>query len=145
MLTFLVAIPFVVPHQSLPEVIIVFTSVFILITALIAGTAGSYLFLTRPTQHGDVPVSTPAGAPDGSTASAQELEHLVLRLLEGDEQVVVQTLLASRGFMFQRDLVKATGFSDAKVSRLLDRLEDRRLLVREREGMTNRIRLTLRG
>jgi hypothetical protein len=47
LLVFLVAIPFVVPHQSLPEAIIVFVSVFILIAALIAGTAGAYLFLSR--------------------------------------------------------------------------------------------------
>ncbi len=42
------------------------------------------------------------------------------------------------------DLGRITAFSEAKVSRLLDRLEEPGLVVRERQGMTNRVRLTLR-
>ena len=144
LLVFLIAIPFVVPHQSLPEVIIVFVSVFVLIAALIAGTAGAYLFLTRST----LPLpSPPVGTPPterGVGISERELEHLVLRLLDGDEQVLVQVLIQGRGSLVQQELVRSTGFSDAKVSRLLDRLEGRGLVVRERRGMSNLVRLTLR-
>ncbi len=38
-------------------------------------------------------------------------------------------------------LVASGEFSKSKVTRLLDRLESRGLIVRERSGMTNRVRL----
>ena len=149
LLVILVAIPLVVPHESLPAPIIVFGAVFILISALIAGIAAAYLFLTRaqaaraafappgPTQDShEVP------APSGVTPA--ELESLAIRLLNGDERRVVRVIVEARGAILQRDLVRITAFSDAKVSRLLDRLEKRGLLIRERHGMTNRIRLTLK-
>jgi uncharacterized membrane protein len=145
LLVLLVSIPFVVPHQSLPMALIVFISVFILITALIAGTAGAYLFLSRTAALDTrTPTVPPISERTTPVASTQELEHIVLRLLDGDEQALMRVLLTSRTEMLQRDLVKSTAFSDAKVSRLLDRLEARGLVVRERQGMTNRVRLTIR-
>lgn len=151
LLVLLVAIPFVVPHQSLPMAIIVFISIFILIAALIAGLAGAYLFLTRTSLGSSAnppppslpdPPALPAAMPP-QEVSNRELEHMVLRLLEGDEQELMRALLTARGEALQRDLVRATSFSDAKVSRLLDRLEARGLVVRERQGMANRVRATL--
>ncbi len=38
-------------------------------------------------------------------------------------------------------LVSSGEFSKSKVTRLLDRLESRGLVIRERKGMTNRIKL----
>lgn len=145
LLVLLVAIPFVVPHQSLPEPIIVFVSLFILIAALVAGTAAAYLFMSRvPAAPPSVPVPAVAPLAPGPAPTGPELEDLVLRLLDGDERRLMRVIVESRGDIFQRDLVTATAFSDAKVSRLLDRLEERGLVIRERQGMTNRVRLTLR-
>ncbi len=145
LLVLLIAIPFVVSHQSLPEAIIVFVSLFILIAALVAGTAAAYLFMSR-VPSSPPPPAGPAAAPSGpsSTTGGQQLEDLVLRLLDGDERRLMRVIVGARGDILQRDLVTATAFSDAKVSRLLDRLEERGLVVRERHGMTNRVRLTLR-
>ncbi len=145
LLVLLVAIPFVVNHQSLPEPIIVFVSLFILIAALVAGTAAAYLFMSRlpATQQSDVGApALPEG--QGAASTPPELEDLVIRLLDGDERRLMRVIVQSRGDVLQRDLVTATGFTGAKVSRLLDRLEERGLVVRERQGMTNRVRLTLR-
>ena len=148
LIVLLVSIPFIVPHQSLPMAIIVFISVFLLIAALIAGIAGAYLFMTRGSVEGRpepaIPSVVPAAPPDSATTSDRELTHVILRVLEGDEQQLMRVLLTSHGEALQRDLVKSTAFSDAKVSRLLDRLETRGLVVRERQGMTNRVRATLR-
>ena len=145
LLVLLVAIPFIVPHQSLPEAIIVFVSIFILIAALIAGTAAAYLFMTRAQSAAPLePPQPPMIAEPTPAASRPELEDLALRLLDGDERRIIRMLMDARAPVLQRDLVAATAFSDAKVSRLLDRLEERGLLVRERQGMANRVRLTLR-
>ena len=141
----LVAIPFIVPHQTLPMAIIVFISIFIVIAALVAGIAGSYLFLTRGAGVG--PLESPAAPtlrPAVADTPDRELEHLILRVLDGDELQLKRVLLTTLGEALQRDLVRSTSFSEAKISRLLDRLEGRGLVVRERQGMTNRVRATLR-
>lgn len=145
LLALLVAIPLIVPHQSLPESIIVFVSVFILIAALIAGIAGAYLFQTRvPSRQSPGSPSSDANAGRDASLSAPALEDLAVRLLDGDERRLLRVIVDARGDILQRDLVRVTAFSDAKVSRLLDRLEERGLVVRERQGMTNRVRLTLK-
>ena len=145
LLVLLVAIPFIVPHQILPEQIIVFVSLFILIAALVAGTATAYLFMTRaPTIQLSEPGPRAGSEGQGPASTAAEVEDLVMRLLDGDERRLMRLIVQSRGDVLQRDLVTATAFSDAKVSRLLDRLEERGLVVRERQGMTNRVRLLLR-
>ena len=43
--------------------------------------------------------------------------------------------------MLQKNIVAKRIFSQAKVTRLLDKLENRGLIVRERYGMTNKIRI----
>ncbi len=142
LLVLLVAVPLVVPHESLPEPVVVFWGVFILIAALIAGIAAAYLFLSRVQGIGLEP---PAAAPPRTTEATEgELSNLAVRLLDGDERRLMRILVEAKGDVLQRDLVRITSFSDAKVSRLLDRLEKRGLVVRERHGMTNRVRLTLR-
>lgn len=132
----------VVNHASLPEPIILFWGLFILISGIIAGIAAAYLFLARSQGIGMAPAPAPSAAvPEGNMP---ELESLAVRLLDGDERRLLRVIVDAHGTVLQRDLVRITAFSDAKVSRLLDRLQERGLVVRERQGMTNRIRLTLR-
>ena len=131
----------VVQHETLPEPIIIIWGLFILVSGLIAGIAAAYLFLARA-QTGASPEALPHDAT--ATATSPELEDLAVRLLDGDERRLMRVIVESKGELLQRDLVRITAFSDAKVSRLLDRLEERGLVVRERHGMTNRVRLTLR-
>lgn len=146
LLVLLIAIPLIVPHESLPEPIVVFWGIFILIAALIAGLAAAYLFLGQA-QLGmsTVPAAAPEtnSTPPTADAGVPELSDLAIRLLDGDEQRLMRMIVEAKGTILQRDLVRITTFSDAKVSRLLDRLERRGLIIRERHGMTNRVRLTL--
>lgn len=142
LLVLLIGTFLVVNHASMPEMIIIFWGLFILIAALIAGIAAAYLFLARAqATTGPTPAPTPI-AP--TAATAPELEDLAVRLLDGDERRLLRVIVEAHGDILQRDLVRMTAFSDAKVSRLLDRLQERGLVVRERQGMTNRVRLTLR-
>lgn len=52
-----------------------------------------------------------------------------------DKQVL--KLLQEQGAIFQGDLIERTGFSNAKVTRIVDRLEGRGIAERKRRGMTN--------
>ena len=65
---------------------------------------------------------------------------LVAGLPEDQRQLYVR-IHESGGTVLQRDIVRWDLFSPAKVTRLLNHLEARGLVVRERQGMTNRVRL----
>lgn len=141
LLVLLITTFLVVNHQSMPDMFIIFWGLFILISALIAGLAAAYLFLARSQA---APAPAPSPPPTAAAPLPPELEDLAVRLLDGDERRLLRVIVEAKGDILQRDLVRITAFSDAKVSRLLDRLQERGLVVRERQGMTNRVRLTLR-
>lgn len=63
---------------------------------------------------------------------------LAASLLEGDEKILFQIIVNNDGVL-QRDLILNTGFSEPKVSRLLDKAEKKGLIMRQRDGMGNRI------
>ncbi|MGQ0796994.1 MAG: helix-turn-helix transcriptional regulator [Methanobacteriota archaeon] len=64
-----------------------------------------------------------------------------MKLLGEDERRMYLEIRDRGGAVLQRDLVSMGTFSKAKVTRVLDKLERRGLVVRERHGMTNRVRL----
>ena len=64
-----------------------------------------------------------------------------LETLGKDERRLYDMIVERGGEVFQRDIVASGEFSKAKVTRLLDKLEGRDLIKRERHGMTNRVKL----
>jgi uncharacterized membrane protein len=61
-------------------------------------------------------------------------------ILDGDEKILFQKIVDNDGLL-QRELILNTDFSEPKVSRLLDKLERRGLILRKRDGMGNRVML----
>lgn len=61
-------------------------------------------------------------------------------ILDGDEKIIFQKIVDNDGLL-QRELILNTDFSEPKVSRLLDKLERRGLIIRKRDGMGNRVML----
>lgn len=57
--------------------------------------------------------------------------------LEGDEKIVWEKMVSANGSLFQGDLIKTTGFSKVKLSRILDKLESHGAIERKRRGMAN--------
>ncbi len=57
--------------------------------------------------------------------------------LFSDERALYDLVRAAKGQRHQADLVTETGFSKARVTRVLDRLERKGLLRRQRDGMGN--------
>ena len=67
----------------------------------------------------------------------------VLSVLTEDERKVIEVIRAKgKKYVKQRDIVRMTNFSKAKVSRILAALEERGLVKRERVGRTNRVKLS---
>lgn len=71
----------------------------------------------------------------------------VLTALEGDEKELVKQIVNNSGEMLQNELVLSLKFSKAKVSRMLNDLEKRGLVVKKHYGLTNKVCLAdkLRG
>jgi hypothetical protein len=91
-----------------------------------------------PSLHGSEGGSEiPQGTPICSTSDPYD--ELVLRLLSGDERTMFRTIKDAGGEALQRDLVTTTKMSEAKVSRVIDRLVEKGLVVKERNGMGNKI------
>jgi uncharacterized membrane protein len=88
----------------------------------------------------EVRAEVPSGA--GSTEEEKKREtYLVLRLLTGDERAMFRTIMDSGGEALQKDLMQRTKMSNAKVSRVLDRLEEKGVITKERHGSTNKVRI----
>jgi uncharacterized membrane protein len=62
-------------------------------------------------------------------------------MLSSDEKVVVNILASNGGSMWQAEVVRASGFSNSKASRLLSRMEHSGIIGRLRDGMGKRIEL----
>ncbi|MBE0519294.1 MAG: winged helix-turn-helix transcriptional regulator [Thermoplasmata archaeon] len=73
-----------------------------------------------------------------------EERYLALRLLSGDERTMFKSVMDSGGEALQKDLMQRTKMSNAKVSRVLERLEQKGVISKERHGSTNKIRINLR-
>lgn len=57
--------------------------------------------------------------------------------LPEDEKKIVDLLELNEGSLYQSDIIRELGLSKVKVTRLLDRLEGKRLIERRRRGMAN--------
>lgn len=74
---------------------------------------------------------------DKATAATRETTPII-NLEEWDEyEKQVYRVLQPEGSMYQSDLIKHTGLSKVKMSRILDKLEGRNIIERKRRGMTN--------
>lgn len=62
---------------------------------------------------------------------------LDLSKLSEDERKIYKFLSENNGSRYQSDLMKLTGFSKVKLSRILDRMENKDVLERKRRGMAN--------
>ena len=78
-------------------------------------------------------------APAKSEAASAHKENrkMDVSALQDDEKKAVEILQEKGGSAFQSDLIGKLGYTKVKVSRLLDRLEQKGLVERKRRGMAN--------
>lgn len=95
-----------------------------------------------PTAGRDVAIASAAEGPESGVPEKSKEYGLILRLLDGDDRMMFRAIVGSGGEALQKDLILRTGMSHAKVSRVLDRLEGKGLINKERYGSTNRIEIS---
>ena len=89
------------------------------------------------------PESLPAPSPQHAQEDVIAKEYLALRLLTGDERAMFKAIMDSGGEALQKDLIVRTRMSNAKVSRLLDKLQAKGVISKERHGSTNKVRIKM--
>ncbi|VVB52652.1 Uncharacterised protein [uncultured archaeon] len=114
---------------------------FFIITAWLGGMSFFYIILFS--KENQIPGSNDDEIPElkediALIPESKNTAMLAATILEGDEKILFRNILDNDGIL-QKELIMKTGFSEPKVSRLLDKAERRGLIVRHREGMGNRI------
>ncbi len=74
----------------------------------------------------------------GGEKSVEKKEEAIdVSKLDDDEKRIYELLKLKDGSMYQSDLIKETEFSKVKTTRILDKLEGKKVIDRKRRGMTN--------
>ncbi|OGS45031.1 MAG: hypothetical protein A3K76_01685 [Euryarchaeota archaeon RBG_13_57_23] len=90
----------------------------------------------------ELPAVVPKEAPrTPSEETEASRNYLVLRLLSGDERTMFKSIMDSGGEALQKNLISQTKMSNAKVSRVLDRLLQKGVITKERYGATNKVKI----
>lgn len=117
----------------------------VLLISAVFIVAGSFLFIRswRSMSYERAPEDPESNVePSAEVVHAEpEREAVLTAPMTEDESRLYEMISDAGGEMLQMHIVSSGVFSKAKVTRLLDKLEKRGLVVRERHGMTNRVRI----
>ncbi len=69
--------------------------------------------------------------------SSSKFKKVNISKLDKEEKNIYSMLKGNEGSMYQSDIIKETGLSKVNVTRLLDKMENKKILERKRRGMTN--------
>jgi uncharacterized membrane protein len=108
-------------------------AMLLVISSFLIGSVTIYLFYNSDTK--DVIKSLRKGN------RKKEKYEMVIPLLRREEREVFRELIDSNGEMLQNALVLKSGLSKVKMTRILSSLESKNLVVKERHGLTNKIKL----
>jgi hypothetical protein len=125
------------PHAKVVDTQNLVIGVLVFVVAIMAGWLlyNAYFAKAAPAE---APRAAPAAqAGQGANAAQGKKRKIAAASLDSDEARVVAFINEGNGSVYQSDILKKTGFSKVKVSRLLDKLEQKGLLERKRRGMTN--------
>jgi len=101
--------------------------------SFLIGSTAIYLFFTQGTRDVIKSIRKDGGAEKGY--------EMLIPLLKGDEKGVFLEILRSKGEILQNELVLKLRLSKVKVTRVLSSLERKNLILKERYGLTNKIKL----
>jgi uncharacterized membrane protein len=109
-----------------------FDVAIISISAIILAASSFYLLSINS-------VEAPQVLPAAEKRDTELEVAFAIRLLDGDRRKLFSEIVEAGGEILQSDLHAHTGFSKAKITRVLDYLELKGLIVRKSYGMTNKI------
>ncbi len=116
-------------HQRVVETQNMVIGVLILVAGVL-GAAAAYMYYSRREAVSHAGLLHPAG----HAAHAREIDDSGLDV---EAKKILAALREKGGSAFQSDVIRETGYSKVKVSRILDRMEHGGLVERRRRGMAN--------
>jgi len=117
-----------------------FDVAIISVSAIILAASSFYLLFANSADSQNIPSIVV------EKQDAPELDvRFALRLLDGDKRRVFNEIVEANGEILQSDLHAQTGFSKTKITRILDYLELKGLIIRKSYGMTNKILINRNG
>ena len=76
-------------------------------------------------------------APKRKDILKTEFKEVDVYKVDDGEKKIYGLMKQNNGSMYQSDLIRETGFSKVKITRILDKMASKELIGRERRGMTN--------
>jgi len=108
--------------------------VLLLITySFLVGLTATYLFYNSDTNEVIKSLKRNKGL--------EKSYEMIIPLLKGEEKKVFSEILNSNGEILQNSLVLKLRLSKVKITRILSSLENKQLIIKERHGLTNKIKL----
>jgi hypothetical protein len=107
------------------------TVMLLIICSFIIGLAITYLFYNS--ENSKIPSS-----------KIIEGYDLIMPLLRDDEKKAVRAIREHNGEILQNELVLKLGLSKVKTTRILAGLERKQIIVKQRHGMTNSVKLKVK-
>jgi uncharacterized membrane protein len=118
-----------------------FDVAIISISTIVLAASSFYLLFANSGDNQNIPSIVVEKRGDASKLDVR----FALRLLDGDKRRVFNEIVEADGEILQSDLHTQTGFSKAKITRILDYLELKGLIIRKSYGMTNKIVINRNG
>lgn len=120
------------PHEKIVE------TQNIIIAALILAIGALALWIFFQIRKSEKAAYGKAGGKEGRQGHqpSYALRNKNLDLPE-EERKILSFIESKQGSVFQSEIVKFTGFTKVKVSRILDRMEQKGIIERKRRGMAN--------
>ena len=121
---------------STPDYFSLVEVLLMIISAFLIGTASIYLFynsngLKNPDIYNHLP----------KQEQSRDKYNIIMPLLKQEEKYLIKALQESNGEMQQNKLVVKLGVSKVKATRILYSLEQKDLILKQRHGLTNLIKL----
>jgi uncharacterized membrane protein len=112
-----------------PEYFSIVEVLLMVVCAFLIGSASIYLYYNADVlkQANGQPKTTPYDS--------------IMPLLKAEEKKVVLALIEAKGEMLQNKLVAKLNLSKVKVTRVLHHLQQKNLIIKERHGLTNNVKL----
>jgi len=110
-----------------------FDVIIISVSTIILAFSTFYLLFANSISNNTVSIIT-------ENHNSSEIDvAFAIRLLDGDKRKIFNEIVEAKGEILQSDLHVVTGFSKAKITRILDYLEIKGLVMIKSYGMTNKI------
>jgi transcription initiation factor IIE alpha subunit len=116
------------------------TVMILIICAFVIGSVVTYLFYNAETINSFTKTNSDDNARKSENTIGTNYDRII-PLLRDDEKKAVHLLKEKNGEILQNELVLKLGYSKVKTTRILASLERKQIIIKQRHGMTNSIRL----